>query len=420
MSWVGESVAVRYNIAGPALWHHRLVLAAGSEDGAYWVLTPDGDVYEESFTDGVRISDFRLMASFGTLPPGVTATRFYRFEAQPSGAEWDGLVRRAHFSAGTPAPAVIPGVRTAAAPPAPPLGLGPGPAVGGADGAAAGHAIVPVADGAPAAHGALVGVAGPVPGAALLALPPPAVGPAVPPPAAAGGGLLGLMAALDGGRGPRIPADGGAGVGSSPDDARTLAIVRDALGHRYRDFVAAVKDMREDPWDDWPITGPRTTLWVLQFICENGGTPMGRHTKFKGDCRLQSTDPGVIAHEKACRALQVACCYDQVNAVNMAVIELLCRDIQVQEERHRGAYENHMGEELADSHLFYGTRLMQGTICVCPLLKEHIAEELHKETQVSKERRKAREERALARPKAKGGPKEKDKDKDKDKDKPKD
>ena len=188
-------------------------------------------------------------------------------------------------------------------------------------------------------------------------------------------------------------------------DVRTLAVARDAQGHRYRDFPDCVRSTTEDAFDDWPITGPRTLAWVMQFVLENGGSFLGRHTKWRADCRLQATDPGVIAHEKVCRALQVGLAYDQLNGPNIAMMELLARDLQVQEERYRDRLEGQGGQEVQEAHLFYGTQLMRGTVCVSPLLREHIADELRKETAVTKERRKAREERQLLKPtsKKKGG-----------------
>ncbi|CAK0840721.1 unnamed protein product, partial [Prorocentrum cordatum] len=73
---------------------------------------------------------------------------------------------------------------------------------------------------------------------------------------------------------------------------RMQAVVLDPQGVRYIDFRAAAVRMHELPWADWPLKGPRTLLWVLNYICRNGGTPLGRHLKWKVEAYLDEEDPG--------------------------------------------------------------------------------------------------------------------------------
>ena len=45
---VGQVALVRYKVAGPAVWHERLVVGLVSGvDHTYCVVTPDGDEYDE-------------------------------------------------------------------------------------------------------------------------------------------------------------------------------------------------------------------------------------------------------------------------------------------------------------------------------------------------------------------------------------
>ena len=60
---------------------------------------------------------------------------------------------------------------------------------------------------------------------------------------------------------------------ASGSDARVLPILRTSLGVRHRDFRSAVEAMHESAWEDWPLTGPRTVLFVLTFIAEHFQTP---------------------------------------------------------------------------------------------------------------------------------------------------
>eukprot|EP00972_Heterocapsa_arctica_P088866 13104996-Heterocapsa_arctica.AAC.1 len=62
---------------------------------------------------------------------------------------------------------------------------------------------------------------------------------------------------------------------------------------------------------DFAVRGPRTALWTMRFMVENGGTPLGRHARFRSDGRFSGTDPGIGAHENLCKMLQVAMTYDQ-------------------------------------------------------------------------------------------------------------
>ncbi len=82
------------------------------------------------------------------------------------------------------------------------------------------------------------------------------------------------------------------------------------------------------------VQGPHSAAWVLRFICENGGTPLGRHTKFKSDAGLIHADPGISTHEHLCKLLQTALTVDQYDGTNSATIELIVREIQMIEEKY--------------------------------------------------------------------------------------
>ena len=73
----------RYN--GEALWHERLLLqrfgGAGSTEWA--IVTPDGDVYVEDFSDTTCAESIRLIPSTGGRPTGLVG-KIYPFRAQPT------------------------------------------------------------------------------------------------------------------------------------------------------------------------------------------------------------------------------------------------------------------------------------------------------------------------------------------------
>ncbi|CAK0801950.1 unnamed protein product [Prorocentrum cordatum] len=366
---VGDFCVVRYNVGGPFLYHERLVtylpLGAGLTVS---VTTPDGDEYEEvwSMPDIVEWEPLPNRQQGGVLL-GRPGARYYRFRvgAMPTVASLTAATTAAAARLGQPAPVgpVAPALGGRLAEP-PAGGALPGAPAAGGVGALPGAVPGPPAAGAAAALGGVAPAAPPEflspPLFRRLALPPPAPRP----------------------------------------DARTLPVVYDMVGNRRREFRDAVLACREDQWEGWPVRGPRTIHWVLRYIVDHGGTPTGMHSRWRSEARLQEHEPGVQEHERACRALEELLCFDQCNGANLAAAELLARTIQVQQERYRdrsaggtasGSHDN------VDAHLFMGTELTRGGVCVCPLLQEWASLQLAKEQALLRERRKAREERELAK-----------------------
>ena len=113
------------------------------------------------------------------------------------------------------------------------------------------------------------------------------------------------------------------------EDARTLSVLYTAEGEQYREFSSAVEAMSETKMENFIVKGPRTVLWVLRFMKENGGTPLGRHARFKTDAGLKPDDAGVVMHASLCKILQVACTSDQLDASNLGSMELVCRELQM-------------------------------------------------------------------------------------------
>ncbi|CAK0841610.1 unnamed protein product [Prorocentrum cordatum] len=335
---VGDFCVVRYNVPGGALYHERLVhylpLGAGLTVS---ITTPDGDEYEEvwGLPDIIEWEPLPNRQPGGVLM-GRPGARYYRFRAgaMPTAASLTASAAAAAGRLGQPAPG---------GPLVPALGgrlVGP-PAGGAAPGALeAGGAAAPLG-GAPGAP------------AAAAAAAPGGVAPAA--------GLGGLVAAL-GGPAAGAPA-GAAGAGGHVQDARVLPVVCDAMGNRRREFREAVLACREDQWAGWPVRGPRTALWVLRYIIEHGGTPTGMHSRWRSEARLQEHEPGVQEHERSCQALEELICYDQCNGANLAAVELLVRNIQVQQGRYRDRSAGGSGgggPDSVDTHLCMGSELRRG------------------------------------------------------------
>ena len=187
-------------------------------------------------------------------------------------------------------------------------------------------------------------------------------------------------------------------------DKRTLPVLYDINGKRHRSFADAVALLLPLQWGDWPVPGPRTVLWVSQFMLENGGSALGHHVQWRSLIRLNLDDIVVSTHLEFSKIYETALCYDQLDVSNLGALELVARQLQLCEERHRdkilGTNDSHRDE----LYYFTGMATTRG-LKVAPELSSWISEQISRGNAIAKERRKAREERSAARPKrgAKGG-----------------
>ena len=184
-------------------------------------------------------------------------------------------------------------------------------------------------------------------------------------------------------------------------DARVLTLKRSANGERARRFVDSLGELTQTEWGGWPVRGPRSTAWCLNFIGEQDTHPRARHTKWRTECDLTVMDPGVAEHELCMRLLDVALTFDQLNITELASFELICRRAQLAEFRYKDRLLGEGADE--DEYLFMGVGETRGLVMVSPNLEDYLATQLSKESAVMKERRKMREERQLSRASAGGG-----------------
>ncbi|CAK0869475.1 unnamed protein product, partial [Prorocentrum cordatum] len=386
----GDFVLVHYRVGGARIWHERLIVVLQpTAPFGTGILTPDGHAYVEAIAPNsadVRDDAIPGGGAVGGQSPQMGADEVYRFRGLPLPGEV------AAASASTRAARGLP--------PGPPIALN-----------TAGSVIVPVgppaeaaaaaaparAPAAPAAGavGGLAGLAaalggGPGGGAAeggalvpAAAVPPPAHAAAPFPAGGAADGALGAAAGALGGA-PWSPlvaqraalgglAAGLAAIAGLPGgDTRIQTVTLDTEGVRHVDFRAGAVRLHELPWGGWPFKGPRTLLSVLSFICRNGGTPLGWHTKWVSEEFLEPDDPGVDAHLVRCRLLDM---------------ELVGRALQTRGELYRDRF-------VASSEFGSGAAPMSGALDaggnarVVPARRDWLAAEKAREASVAKERRK--------------------------------
>ena len=388
----GSFHLVRYNLAGPRLWHERLALGCGVAGVSCYVLTPDGDRYLEDLVPSADVGAVSAIIGQGAGSMAVNAAdMLYRFFALPTHMQFLQHIVDSAAEAGTAVPA---GAHRMMLGPGNVLGLPVGP-----------FGPVPAVAAVPPPAAPLGAAAAPVvPAAPVPAAPPPVAAAAVPPVAAAAapGGLAALVAAFGGApvaAGAAAPGVAAPVVGALPAlaDSRVLPVMYNARGERYRPFAEAVTALQQDAMADWPLRGPRTVLWCLKHMATNGGSPTGWHTRWVAEQRLDPTHPNVVVHETCCRTLEQLVCFDQGNAPNLTSAEVVARQLQLAEEKEREVASEGKKDEVSDlsseGHLYLGGGHTRGNLCIAPELNAWISEELQKESAVLKERRKAREER---------------------------
>ena len=189
-----------------------------------------------------------------------------------------------------------------------------------------------------------------------------------------------------------------------PLDARILAVAQLPGGKRGRRFVDAIELLAQEPFTDWPISGPRTAMWCLQFLGRLGQGPLEHHYKWKQLSKLQVQDYGVEFHESVMRLVELAITYDQVDGSNLAMLEVALRRAQIIEYYHmqrlRDGEHNLPGSSrltMDEVSAFAGVRRQDDNLMLCPALLDHARDEVGKVMEVNKAMRKHREEIRLQR-----------------------
>ena len=480
---VGRSLWVRYR--GSPEFHQRLVLAASSDGDRCYVVTPDFDDYLEDFSRGnADLDAVHWSMEDGAPPPQVPRNHAYRFRAWPDPDLMAGMQQRAERALPRERRGVFGAVAGlfggfgggAQAPPPGPVRGGAVRHVGGlfggggaaADALGAGVAGAPPGLGPPMAPGGEAG--GPMfqPGAPVAgqslggtqrgAFLPPAVSPELDPyekwiaaatvwagdekvkrgtPMRLGAATLRQgRYALQEYKETVIPCYNLRGdsldefiAAEGEYDARVLPVRRGPSGVRSRTWREVVEEVSETPFEDFPMEGPRTVRWCVEFIGRRQGGPLDHHMWWVSCFNLSIKDPAVKQHELAMKVLELMGTYDQLDLGNCAGLERLLREAQLTEwhfeEKRRAAEGSRAGgtgstpdeaggeqggkkgnnkkkgigaagpssEEVA---MWTGATKDNQNVMVCPALLRYVSKEAETQVNLLKSVRKAREERALA------------------------
>jgi hypothetical protein len=380
---VDSKLFVLYDVAGPALWHERSVLAAsGGGDGWHIVLTPDHDFFPEQVSmQNEDLAGFRLCPVGGGLPHGVTVANSYRFSAMPAAPLLAQFKRDAAYAAAAMGGGgLAPGV----APVAVPAAVVPGVAANwvyvetkaGFD-----RGAQVVLDGSEVVHGE-VGLK--LVGAEWVCI-----------------RNIGVLSTA---------VYKGAEVAG---DARLLPIKLQRMSREERTWRDVSADVSEVAFPDWAVPGPRSTQWCVRFLNRRNGGPLDHHRWWVSNLGLKGDAWGTAEHETLMKVLDKLGRYDGLDLSNLAGAEVAFRRCQLIEFFYsdrgpggnaggKGGGKGNAGKEedglhKMESAIFLGSHREFGDTMVAPELMDYVSKEVEREASVMKQVRKAREERVAAK-----------------------
>ena len=150
--------------------------------------------------------------------------------------------------------------------------------------------------------------------------------------------------------------------------------------------------MKAEAVTDFPLAGDRTADWLYKFVLDHGGTFDARHTKWMQEQNITKDSSAAHLHDMIGLSLELFATYDQVDATNLAGVEVLSRAYQLVEETSGAmkieGLEHYVGRA--------GGGATRRGIALAPGMARYATDQLAKETEIAKQRRKAREERAGA------------------------
>ena len=414
---VGRWLYVLYDeVAEP--WHERLILARDTTyKDAFWILTPDGDVYSEHLTDFKNVvlghaKDRRVPIGLGA----AAGQPVYRFKATPRVVEiqraTDVAVRamqdRDAAAANPWLGAPTHRIRTKSALPI------------------ADHKVLPLADkkddvdvsawnipdfswvalaaveGCCKAGDVLSGLTGGWQGehfaigkfsgheVAVKSVPFKEVDQAV------------RDMKADWGADSNTPRKEDAKVPEAEpaEDVRTLPSKVDPDGERRRDFSESVALMWEEvfSYEEFPTRVPRISWWWLKDLKRDNTTPKRHHGTWASESNIGTRDRSYHEHEALCEIAEVFATIDQLNCASLFGYEKLIRRITAIEEAHGepGSTPSWESAELLNEGR------SKGGARIAPAMSTYLVKKQTEKNAVLKEKRKAEEHRRL-KPKPKGG-----------------
>ena len=119
--------------------------------------------------------------------------------------------------------------------------------------------------------------------------------------------------------------------------------------------------------DEIPNLSSRDDSVVWKFIQNQDTAPRSRRVRWKAEVGLNASDKAVMDHEFSPQV------FDQLNVSELACMELIFREMQMPEYRHReripcGSGNDDLQEDL---HLYMVSGESRGMLMIAPALWDH-------------------------------------------------
>jgi len=185
-------------------------------------------------------------------------------------------------------------------------------------------------------------------------------------------------------------ADTGAAAATPDDpDARILPVKFDSAEERWRTIEEAAPLLYEEEFYDVPLTGPRTVMATIRGLRRAGHTFLQHHEGWVRRSGVRMNDRRVHEHLSVCRALHLLTCYDQLCVSNLAGAETLNRRRALIEQAHQQRPEAPIFES---AEAFMGTREPADGTLIDDQLARHVAAREHAKAEILRQQRLTREE----------------------------
>ena len=172
-------------------------------------------------------------------------------------------------------------------------------------------------------------------------------------------------------------------------DVRVLDVIYDSADERWRTIEELVPEVHEEPFDDWPIEGPRTINYSLKQLRRQGESWLDAHERWVRRSGISSSDRAIHEHQALCRVLHLLCSYDQLNLPNLAGAEAANRRRALIEH----AYASRpFAPDYSGSSDFLGNRDSQDGTLVDPALTQFVARRQGHRAEILKSIRLSKEE----------------------------
>ena len=168
--------------------------------------------------------------------------------------------------------------------------------------------------------------------------------------------------------------------------------------------MSLADECAEEAATDWPLPGPRSAAWCLDFLRREGEGVERHHERFRQLTKTDAGNWGIGEHWQLCQFLKFAGEIDQLDLTNCVSVEAAFRRIQTIEYSYMDKVRESEAKTASGSRLtaeeqsvFGGTTRTHTALMISPKVLDYVRAEAERDASLAKNLRKAREEREALR-----------------------